>query len=129
THQNQPGTQANLLKQLADGLVALKSAMVELNRWDSTFVMTYAEFGRRPKENLSNGTDHGTVAPHFAMGGRVKGGLLGAMPDLNRLDGSGNMSYAVDFRSAYATILDQWWGMNPAAVLGGKFQSLDLIRT
>jgi uncharacterized protein (DUF1501 family) len=128
THQNQPGTQANLLKQLADGLVALKVAMVELNRWDSTLVMTYAEFGRRPKENLSNGTDHGTVAPHFAMGGRVKGGLLGAMPDLNRLDGSGNLAYAVDFRSAYATILEQWWGMNSAAVLGGKFQSLDLIR-
>lgn len=128
THQNQPGTQANLLKQLADGLIALKSAMVELNRWDSTLVMTYAEFGRRPKENLSNGTDHGTVAPHFAMGGRVKGGLLGAMPDLNRLDGSGNLAYAVDFRSAYATILEQWWGMSSAGVLGGKFQSLDLIR-
>lgn len=128
THQNQPGTQANLLKQLADGLIALKSAMVELNRWDSTLVMTYAEFGRRPKENLSNGTDHGTVAPHFAMGGRVKGGLLGAMSDLNRLDGSGNLAYAVDFRSAYATILEQWWGMSSAAVLGGKFQSLDLIR-
>ena len=25
--------------------------------------MTYAEFGRRPQENQSNGTDHGTAAP------------------------------------------------------------------
>jgi len=128
THQNQPGIQAGLLKQLAEGLLALKSAMVELKRWDSTLVMTYAEFGRRPKENLSNGTDHGTVAPHFAMGGRVKGGLLGVTPDLTRLDGAGNMGYTIDFRSAYATILEQWWGINHTAVLGGKFQTLDLLR-
>lgn len=129
THQNQPGAQANLLKQLADGLVALKSAMLELKRWDSTVVMTYAEFGRRPKENLSNGTDHGTVAPHFVMGGRVKGGLLGATPNLAQLDGSGNLAYAVDFRSVYATMLEKLWGINPVDVLGGRFQVLDLLRS
>jgi uncharacterized protein (DUF1501 family) len=128
THQNQPGIQANLLKQLAEGLVALKSSLIELNRWDSTLVMTYAEFGRRPKENMSNGTDHGTVAPHFVLGGRVKGGLLGDLPDLNRLDGSGNLAYNIDFRSVYATILDQWWGIDATPVLSGKFKQLDLIR-
>jgi uncharacterized protein (DUF1501 family) len=128
THQNQPGTQANLLKQLAEGLVALRASLIELNRWDSAVVMTYAEFGRRPKENLSNGTDHGTVAPHFVMGGRVKGGLKGAMPDLNRLDGSGNLAYAVDFRSLYATLLERCWSINPVPILGGKFGALDLIR-
>jgi uncharacterized protein (DUF1501 family) len=128
THQNQPGTQAELLRQLAQGLAALRSALVELNRWDSTLVMTYAEFGRRPKENLSSGTDHGTVAPHFVMGGRVKGGLLGAAPDLARLDGSGNLPYAVDFRSMYATALEKWWGIDSASILGGKFPSLDILR-
>ncbi|OAJ54087.1 DUF1501 domain-containing protein, partial [Paraburkholderia ginsengiterrae] len=70
THQNQPGQQGALLKQLAEGFAAMKSALVELGRWDTTLVMTYAEFGRRPRENQSNGTDHGTVAPHFVMGGR-----------------------------------------------------------
>ena len=68
THQNQPGQQAALLKQLAEGLMSMKSALVELGRWDDTLVMTYAEFGRRPRENQSNGTDHGTVAPHFVHG-------------------------------------------------------------
>ncbi|MBI1890752.1 MAG: DUF1501 domain-containing protein [Burkholderiales bacterium] len=128
THQNQPGTHANLLKQLAEGLVALRLALVELKRWNTSLVMTYAEFGRRPKENLSNGTDHGTVAPHVVMGGRVKGGLLGAMPDLARLDGSGNLQHTVDFRSLYATALDKWWGVNSTDVLNGKFPLLDLIR-
>ncbi|MCX7153829.1 MAG: DUF1501 domain-containing protein, partial [Proteobacteria bacterium] len=56
THQNQPGQQANLLKQLAEGLAAFKTALMELNRWNSTLVMTYAEFGRRAAENNSNGT-------------------------------------------------------------------------
>jgi uncharacterized protein (DUF1501 family) len=35
------GTHANLLRDLADGIGALKSALQELNRWDSTLIMTY----------------------------------------------------------------------------------------
>ncbi len=128
THQNQLGIHAALLKQLAEGLAALKSALVEMQRWDSTMVLTYSEFGRRPKENLSSGTDHGTVAPQFVMGGRVKGGLLGSAPDLARLDGSGNLTYAVDFRSVYATVLENWWGLDASVILRGKFTPLDLLR-
>ena len=128
THQNQPGTHANLMKVLAEGMVAMKSALDEIGRWDSTLVMTYSEFGRRPKENQSNGTDHGTAAPQFAFGGRVKGGLYGQAPALSRLDGSGNLSYAVDFRDLYATVLERWWRMSAQNVLDGKFAGLDLVR-
>jgi len=67
THANQPGTQAALLTQVANGLVALQAALVELGKWDDTLVLTYAEFGRRPKENQNNGTDHGTANVHFAL--------------------------------------------------------------
>ena len=75
THSGQPATHAQLLRTLGEGLAALKSALVELGRWNSTFVATYAEFGRRPRENQSAGTDHGTASAHFVMGGRVAGGL------------------------------------------------------
>lgn len=129
THNNQPNTHANLLKQLAEGLVALRAGLTELGRWNDTLVMTYAEFGRRPKENQSNGTDHGTAAPHFVLGGRVAGGLYGEAPRLNQLDGNGNMPFAVDFRSLYATALERWWGMPSAGVLGGRFEALPLIRS
>jgi len=128
THSGQPGTQARLLGELAGGLVALKSALDELGRWNDTLVVTYAEFGRRPKENLSNGTDHGTASVHFALGGRVAGGLYGEQPALDRLSGDGNTGYAIDFRSVYATVLDRWWGVPSAVPLGGKFAPLPILR-
>jgi uncharacterized protein (DUF1501 family) len=128
THSNQAGTHARLLQVLADGLVALKHALVELGRWDSTLVMTYAEFGRRPRQNLSSGTDHGTAAAHFLAGGRIKGGLYGPVPALDRLDGNGNLPFAIDFRTLYATVLERWWSMDSANVLHGRFRALDVIR-
>lgn len=129
THANQLGTHANLLTTLADGISALKSALVELNRWDESLIMTYAEFGRRPKENQSGGTDHGTTNVHFVTGGKVAGGIYGQAPQLNRLDGNGNLSFAVDFRSQYATVIDGWWGGNAEKVLGGKFAKMDWLKT
>ncbi|AIV77690.1 hypothetical protein X994_512 [Burkholderia pseudomallei] len=128
THQNQPGQQAGLLGQLAQGLVAMRSALIELGRWNDTLVMTYAEFGRRARENQSNGTDHGTAAPHFVMGGRVRGGLYGAPPALDALDGNGNLPVAVDFRQLYATVLGPWWGLDAASVLRQRFEPLPLLR-
>ncbi|REE18823.1 uncharacterized protein (DUF1501 family) [Paraburkholderia sp. BL27I4N3] len=128
THQNQPGQQAALLKQLAEGLMSMKSALVELGRWDDTLVMTYAEFGRRPRENQSNGTDHGTVAPHFVVGGRVRGGLYGVPPVLARLDGNGNLPVGVDFRQLYATVLGPWWGLDASTILQQRFEPLPLLR-
>ena len=128
THAGQLGTHANLLKELAEGVVALKSALTELNRWDSTLVMTYAEFGRRPKENQSGGTDHGTANVHFVTGGKVAGGMYGQAPELNRLDGNGNLTFAVDFRSMYATVIEKWWGLDSSKVLQGQFAPLAFVR-
>ena len=128
THANQQGVHANLLRQLAEGLVALRSALVEIGKWDATVIATYAEFGRRARGNESGGTDHGTAAPHFVLGGAVKGGLYGAGPALDRLDGNGNLPFAVDFRSYYATLLERWWGIPPTPVLGGKYPPLAFLK-
>src|SRR5438067_6844474 len=128
THSGQLNTQQRLLGELAAGLAALKNALDELDRWSNTLVLTYAEFGRRPKENLSNGTDHGTASVHFALGGRVAGGLYGEQPALDRLSGDGNTGYAIDFRSVYATVLDRWWGVPSAEPLGGRFAPLPILR-
>lgn len=128
THANQLGVHANLLRQLADGLASLRGALVAADLWKTTVVATYGEFGRRPRENDSGGTDHGTASAHFVLGGAVKGGLHGAAPALDRLDGNGNLPHAVDFRAYYATFLDRWWGIESRDVLGGRFAALDLLR-
>ena len=128
THSGQPATQARLLSELAGGIVALKAALEELGRWDRTLVLTYAEFGRRPKENLSSGTDHGTSSVHLVLGGRVAGGLYGEQPSLDRLSGDGNTAYIIDFRSVYATVLERWWGVPSAGPLNGRFATLPILR-
>ena len=127
THANQPGTQARLLGEVANGLVALQSGLVELGKWNDALVVTYAEFGRRPKENQNNGTDHGTANVHFGMGGRVAGGFYGAAPDLTRLSSDGNPAYAIDFRGVYATVLDRWWSVDSRNALGGKFAAVPFL--
>lgn len=79
---------------------------------------------RRPRENLSNGTDHGTANALFVLGGRVRGGLYGLPPGLARFDGNGNPPFAVDFRDLYATVLERWWGVDAARALNGRFAPL-----
>ncbi|MFT4066500.1 DUF1501 domain-containing protein [Paraburkholderia sp.] len=128
THHDQPAQQENLLRQFSEGMAAMRSALIGMNRWNSTLIMTYAEFGRRARENGSRGTDHGTVAPHFIAGGAVEGGLYGVPPALDRLDGNGNLPVGVDFRSLYATVLDRWWSIDSRPVLGGRFSTMPVIR-
>jgi len=128
THQQQAGTHAGLLKQLAEGLVALRAGLVEAGAWDRTLVLTYSEFGRRARENQSRGTDHGTASSHFALGGAVRGGLIGTMPELQRLDATQNLVHTSDFRQVYATIARQWWGVPPEKVIRGRFDPLPFLR-
>ncbi|WP_027211207.1 DUF1501 domain-containing protein [Burkholderia sp. WSM2232] len=128
THRNQPDRHRLLLTQLAEGLTAMRAALVELGRWNDTLLMTYSEFGRHPRENDSRGSDHGSVAPHFMMGGRVAGGLHGARPQFGQLEGDGNLPVGVDFRRLYATVLARWWGLGTHAILRQHFEPLPLLR-
>ncbi|WP_130432872.1 DUF1501 domain-containing protein [Rivibacter subsaxonicus] len=129
THQNQPSLHANLLRQLAEGLAALQGGLVEAGAWERTLVLSYAEFGRRARQNQSNGTDHGTAATHFALGGAVKGGVHGRQPALDQFDASGNLHHGADFRSVCATVAQRWWGVDPEPVVRGRFDAIDFLRT
>ena len=71
--------------------------------------MTYSEFGRRAAENASKGTDHGTAAPHFIVGRKVKGGIYGNHPSLKNLDKNDDLIYTTDFRSLYNSITKKWF--------------------
>ena len=64
---------------------------------------------------------------HFVLGGRVRGGLHGAAPVLERLDAEGNLAFAVDFRAYYATFLERLWRVDSRRVFGARHAPLDFI--
>lgn len=110
THASQVDQHNNLMNHLGGGLQAFSEAMKRAGLWNNVMVITYSEFGRRVAENNSGGTDHGSAAPHFAIGGRVRGGLYGKQPSLapEKLH-DGDLVYTVDFREVYATLAQRWW--------------------
>ena len=126
THGNQLGQQANLLTQLSDGLAAFQKDLEAHSLDGQVMTMTFSEFGRRPNENESRGTDHGTAAPLFVLGSRVKGGLHGTAPSL-KLEKNQDLTFSTDFRQVYATALDAWLDCPSEAVLGGKFDRLAIV--
>jgi uncharacterized protein (DUF1501 family) len=126
THANQAGSHAQLLAQLSGAVSAFYEDLAARGHKDRLLVMTFSEFGRRAKENGSKGTDHGSAAPMFLVGGKVKPGLTGVHPSLTELE-AGNLKHAIDFRQVYASILEQWLGVGSKDVVGGEFKALDLF--
>ena len=128
THSDERADQERLLAELDAGLSSFLTSLHGTAHGAGTVVATYSEFGRRPAENASGGTDHGTAAPLFVAGPTVKGGqFYGDQPSLSRLDPNGNLVFTVDFRSVYATLLDRVVGVDPSAFLGGRYPTLDLV--
>jgi uncharacterized protein (DUF1501 family) len=131
THAEQNTARVNhpvLLETVDKGLDAFYRDISQMGVADDIVMMTFSEFGRRVRENGSLGTDHGTAAPMFVIGDRVKGGLHGEHPSLTKLDDNGDLIYTVDFRSVYATILEDWLGADSQAILGKRFEKLGFLK-
>lgn len=126
THSRQANAHAVLMKTLGDALAAFQADLRAKGLDKRVLLMTYSEFGRRVEENRSLGTDHGTAAPLFVMGGRVKGGLKGAHPSLADLD-QGDLKHHTDFREVYATVLDRWLKADSRAVLGAEYAPVPFV--
>ena len=70
------------------------------------------------------GTDHGMAAPHFLMGGKLKGGFVGQVPNLGRLRNN-NLEFEIDYRTVYETVLREHFGLNGNPFQ--KYQNKDLF--
>ena len=126
THAGQKGAQANLLKQLSDGITAFQRDLEAHHVDNDVMVMTFSEFGRRVAENGGRGTDHGTAEPMFIVGSAVKGGIYGEYPSLTNLD-NGDLKFNVDFRTVYSTILDRWMRADSRQILGSNYENLRFV--
>ena len=107
THDGQKWQHPRLLAELANGLSAFRKNLIKMDRWRDVLVVTYSEFGRRVAENGAEGTDHGTASVQFVMGGRVKAGLYGEYPSLDKLE-DGDLVHTMDYRAVYDRVCSNW---------------------
>lgn len=126
THANQLQNHQRLLGELSGAMHAFQSDLNAHKKDDQVLTMTFSEFGRRPAENGSAGTDHGTAAPLFVMGSQVNGGLLGSAPELVT-DTKKDLTYSTDFRGIYSSVLDKWLEADSSQILGETFAHVPFV--
>src|SRR5256714_7582629 len=128
THYTEINRHDDLMGYLDSAVSAFYQDLAAHNMADKVLIATWSEFGRRPKENASGGTDHGAAAPLLLIGDPAKGGLYGGEPSLTELDATGNLKYAVDLRSVYQEILGGHLGADAQSILGASFDSVPFLR-
>lgn len=114
THDNQLNIHANKLKDLNDAVFSFYTDLKKANKLQEVSIVIFSEFGRRVKDN-GKGTDHGTAAPLFVIGGNNKGNIIGSNPDLKNLN-NGDLIHQIDFRIVYATILQNKLEFEPTKI-------------
>ena len=114
THDNQLSIHQNKLSELNDAIFSYYSDLKKAQVLQNTTIVVFSEFGRRVKDN-GKGTDHGTAAPLFVIGGNTKGNVIGKNPNLTDLD-EGDLKYQIDFRSVYASLLQQKLAFDPTRI-------------
>jgi uncharacterized protein (DUF1501 family) len=118
THADEPTALAQGLQLTSDSLLAFQRDLEARGLANRVLVHLWSEFGRRAAENGDSGTDHGAAGVGFLVGSRVAGRMVGEFPGLQRgLDTDGNVSATSDFRGVYAALLEQWLGIDAAAVI------------
>jgi len=110
THIDQFWRHRQLLRELDEAVSGTVKELKKIGIWNNTVIMTYSEFGRRAKENGARGTDHGMAAPHFVIGGSIKGGINGGLPNLDQLQNN-DLIYEIDYRSLYDFVLNKHFNL------------------
>lgn len=105
THDNQLVIQKNKFNELDGAIYSFYQDLKQANLLQNVTIVVFSEFGRRVKDN-GNGTDHGTAAPMFVIGGQNRGKIIGNNPNLSDLS-QGDLKYQIDFRSVYASLLKE----------------------
>jgi uncharacterized protein (DUF1501 family) len=127
------GTHPNLLKNLSNAAAEFMYDMINLDQAKRIVGLTVSEFGRRPNENGSLGTDHGAASVQFVFGTSVNSGVFGNAPDLKNLDANGDLTYQIDYRQVYAELLTDWFGMTSdemkSVLQNNDLVPLDVIKT
>lgn len=120
THVNQQqidgtsviGMHPLLLSRISEAVSEFQYDMIRLSQADRVIGMTISEFGRRPQQNGSMGTDHGAASVQFVFGTKVNSAIFGETPDLTDLNNNGDLRAEIDYREVYTEILTDWFGLD-----------------
>ena len=126
THVDQLAKHRILFTELGRGLRAFARHLRRSGQLDRVLLLTFSDFGRLVAENRSGGTEHGDAGVLFAMGGRVRAGLLGEPANLGQVT-RGGLDATVDFRDIYADVLRHWLGIDPVEILGNEVGSFPIV--
>ncbi|MQG28046.1 MAG: DUF1501 domain-containing protein [SAR202 cluster bacterium] len=127
THFNQPPMHARLWTEVSGAISDFFDDLREHDAADNLIMMIFTEFGRRVRDN-GTGTDHGAGGGAFIIGNQVKGGMYGTYPSLKPEDlNQGDLDPSYDFRGFYSSVVDQWLGLDPVPIVGGKFEQIQFV--
>jgi uncharacterized protein (DUF1501 family) len=125
------GIHARLLQRVSEAVGVFMDDVQFLQIENKVMGMTFSEFGRRIKSNASGGTDHGVAAPVFYFGHAIKQGVVGTNPVIpTQVTVNDNVPMQHDFRSLYASVLQNWFGLQPQDVqniLLGSYPILPIV--
>ncbi len=127
THATQMSAHAGLCTNLSQSVGDFFDDLKEHNATENVVLLLFTEFGRRVHDNGS-GTDHGAGGAAFVIGDAIKGGLYGEYPSLAEeklMDG--DLHFNNDFRGLYATLLEDWLGLDSKPIVNGSFEKFDFI--
>lgn len=119
THADQAGDLEDNLRETCEGILAFQRDLEARGLADRVMIEMWSEFGRRPEENGSLGTDHGAAGCAFVIGSQAKGEMVGEFPGLTTLDQQENLRVTSDFRAMYCSLLEQWLGFDAEAIIPG----------
>jgi uncharacterized protein (DUF1501 family) len=130
THSDQAEDLAKYLQETCEGIAAFQQDLEARGLQDRVMIEMWSEFGRRPEENGSAGTDHGAAGAAFVIGSQAQGTMVGEFPGLSNLDLNDNLRVTSDFRGMYCSLLEQWLGFDSAQVIPGAsgFERPQLVK-
>jgi uncharacterized protein (DUF1501 family) len=127
------GDHATLLSRLSQAIYAFQNDLKFLGIENRVIGMTMSEFGRRVKSNGSMGTDHGAALPMMLFGTQIEKGIFGKNPTIpDNATENDNIPMHYDFRSVYASILNQWFCIPPDQIkniLFKDFQNIPIVKS
>jgi uncharacterized protein (DUF1501 family) len=128
THSGELATHAKLWQEVSGAVGAFMDDLQEHGRGDDVVLFIFSEFGRRIRDNGS-GTDHGSGGAALVIGNVVQGGMYGEYPSLKVEDQlNGDLHFNNDFRCTYATLLEQWLGLEATSMVNGQFEQFACIQ-